>query len=69
MKENKLYKFLFFVSVGMIAGFSIQIAMDYANYDAIATSAPFSATLITRAVEYLVPSAVAFAAAMLIKRK
>ena len=69
MKDNKLYKFLFFVSVGMIAGFSIQIAMDMASYNETVTSAPFTVTLMARAVQYLVPSAIAFIAAMIIKKK
>jgi len=69
MKENKLYKFLFFVAVGMIAGFSIQIAMDMASYSEVTTSAPFYTVVLTRAVQYLVPSAIAFLAAMLMKKK
>ena len=68
-QENKLYKFLFFISVGMIAGFSIQIAMDPASYGEVVTSAPFYVVVLTRAVQYLVPSAIAFAIAMLIKKK
>ena len=68
-QENKLYKFLFFVAVGMIAGFSIQIALDLASYNEVVTSAPFTAVVLTRAVQYLVPSAIAFVIAMLIKKK
>ena len=68
-QENKLYKFLFFVAVGMIAGFSIQIALDLASYNEVVTSAPFYVVVLTRAVQYLVPSAIAFVIAMLIKKK
>ena len=68
-KFSKLYKFLYFVAVGMIAGFGYQIAVDYAAYDATVNSAPFYATMLVRAGEYLLPSAAAFLAAMFLKKK
>lgn len=69
MKKENIYKFLYLISIFLILVFGIVIGIDYLKYDKISNSAPFYAYVIIRAIEFLIPSAIGFIFAKLIKIK
>lgn len=69
MKKENIYKFLYTISMLLILAFGIRLGVDYFKYDKINNSAPFYAYIIIRAIEFLIPSAIGFIFAKLIKIK
>ncbi len=69
MKKENIYKFLYAISILLIVGFAIRLGADYFKYDAALTSAPFYVYIITRALEFLLPSAIIFVIATVIKKR
>lgn len=69
MKKEKWYKFLFAVSGLLVVGFIIRVIADYIQYDLIATSFPFYATLLLRSVEFILPCIITFVIAIILKKK
>ena len=69
MKKENWYKFLFAVSGLLVVGFIIRVIADYIQYDPIATSFPFYATLLLRSVELILPSIKTFVIAIILKKK
>ena len=54
--NNKIYKYLYLVSILMVCAFIILTIVDYSNYNSITTSAPFYADILLRAVEFVLPA-------------
>lgn len=69
MKKGNTYKFLYSISILLIVGFAIRLGADYFKYDAMLTSAPFYVYIITRALEFLLPSAIIFVVAKVLKNR
>ncbi len=69
MKKENLYKFLYLVSIVLIIVFAIILVIDYKNYDAITNSAPFSADIIVRGLEFVLPSFIIFIIGLVCKKK
>lgn len=67
MNKEKIVKLLYFVSIVLVIGFGICVLVDYLRYDTILNSAPFYIFIITRFVEFIVPSIIIFIVATLIK--
>ena len=65
MRKNK---FLYLISVILVILFLVIILIDYSNYDA-SYSAPFSADILVRTAEFLLPSIVIFFIAKKINKK
>ena len=68
MRKAILYKTLFIVSALLILGFAISFGVDAYNYNIFMGSAPLYAYAIVRAVEFIIPSFVAFVIALIIKK-
>jgi hypothetical protein len=68
MRKAILYKALFIVSALLILGFAISFGVDAYNYNIFMGSAPLYAYAIVRAVEFIIPSFVAFVIALIIKK-
>ncbi|MGM9912311.1 hypothetical protein [Floccifex sp.] len=67
MNKEKIVKLLYFVLIVLVIGFGICVLVDYLRYDTILNSAPFYIFIITRFVEFIVPSIIIFIVATLIK--
>ncbi len=69
MKKANIHKFLYAIAALLVLGFAIHTVVDACRYDSMLTSFPFYAFVIVHAVEYLVPSAIVFVAALICKKK
>lgn len=73
MKNTKtckiICKILYTASVILAAAFVISVIVDRYTYDNILTSAPFYVFLLARTLEFLLPSVIALAAAVIIDKK
>ncbi len=69
MNKKLLYKILYGVSALLLLTFFITLGVDYHNYDAMLTSAPFYAFIWIRAIEFLLPSSIAFTVALILNKK
>lgn len=69
MKKENYYKFMWTVSALLILTFAIRLFIDYRKYDPIANSAPFDTYILVRAIEFLLPSLLAFILGKLFKKK
>ncbi len=69
MKKENVYKILYAGAAVLALAFVVFFAIDAFAYDPIANSAPLSAYALIRALEFLLPSAIVFAAAIILKKK
>ncbi len=69
MTKKNVYVLLFVISALLLVGFVVRLTVDLMQYDAAQTSFPFYARVIERGIEFLLPSLVAFIAAIIVRRK
>ncbi len=69
MKKENVYKILYAVSILLIIAFVIILGVDYFKYDNINNSAPFYVFIITRMIEFIIPSVVIFIIGTMTKKK
>ena len=69
MKKEKCYQVFYVVSIVLILVFCIRLGMDYFKYNTVANSAPFYVFIITRGIEFFLPSLVLIGVAKIVKRK
>lgn len=69
MKKENIYKLLYAICMILIIGFLVRLGADYFKYDSINNSAPFYAFIITRIVEFIIPSIIIFFVGKEIKKK
>lgn len=67
MKKN-ISKLLFLLSFILVVIFIILIIIDYLNYDFLINSAPFSALILVRLIEFIVPSIIIFGIGVVLKK-
>ena len=65
----KGHKLLYGASALMVLGFVIHLVIDYHQYQNSFTSAPFWLWIITDALLWLIPAAIAFTAGFIAKKK
>ncbi len=69
MKRDLVYKLLLFLSIILIILFIVFVYIDYSKYDSLTFSAPFSAYVLIRLLEFVLPSIILLILALLFKRK
>ena len=71
MKKENIYKFLYIVAALLVVGFAIAFGVDAYKYNtgSYLGSVPLYAYALVDAVEYLLPSAIAFVAALICRKK
>ena len=69
MKKTRGYQLLFGASVLLVLGFGIHLGVDFLQYDPMGNSAPFWVWVVTDALLWLIPAALAFAAGLVSKMK
>lgn len=67
MKKENIYKFLYAACIMLIVGFVIRLGAYY-NFN-VTNSAPFYVFVIRRAVEFIIPSMLAFIVGKVMKKK
>ena len=67
MKKN--YKVLVNIAIVLIIIFGIILFIDYIKYDELVNSAPFTANIMVRFVEFIVPSIMLLFIARYLKKK
>ena len=67
MKKDRIYKILYAVSVVLLVIFAIVLGVDYSKYRMY--SAPFYVYLISRAVEFVIPSIIVFVVAKVMEKR
>ncbi len=68
--KNRSNARLFLIIAAILAGlFLIFTLMDFVGYKSSLNSAPFYAFVLVRAIEFLIPALIAFAAGLILKRK
>lgn len=67
MKKDRIYKILYAVSVVLLVIFVIMLGVDYSRYRTY--SAPFYIYVVTRAVEFVIPSIIVFVAAKVMEKR
>ena len=65
----KGHKLLYGASVLMVLGFFVHVAVDYHQYSASFTSAPFWVWILVDALLWLIPAAVAAVAGLVAKKR
>jgi hypothetical protein len=68
IKKENWYKFMYVISGLLVVGFIIRLTADYIQYDPIATSFPFYASVLMRSIEFLLPSLIVFITAIIFKK-
>ena len=66
--KKRIYQVLFTISIILAITFVTIVFIDYLNYDFITNSAPFSALILFRSVEFLLPSIIAFVIGIILRR-
>ena len=56
----KKWKGLYVISVLLLIMFVVITLIDYSKYDAVINSAPFTANIMVRAIEFVLPSIIIF---------
>ncbi len=69
INKTNIHRILYALSLILLCIFIIVVVIDYINYDAILNSAPFSAFVLIRALEFLLPCLVSAVAAWICQRK
>lgn len=62
-------KFLFLGSIILIVLFIIFVSIDYSNYNNLFNSAPFTAYVLIRSFEFILPSIILFTLGIVLKNK
>ena len=65
MKKEKV---LYIISILLVIVFFIVTLIDYLKYDAVINSAPFTADILIRALEFVLPSIIVFVIAKFISK-
>lgn len=68
MKKENIFKYLYVISTLLIIGCFILIGIDWYNYG-VEDSAPFSAFIIVRIIEFIIPSIIIAIIARIMKKK
>ena len=68
MKINKLSLIFFAICILLVTGFLVTIFADLAQYNET-YSAPFSVFLLIRGIEFLLPAAILFSIALVLRKK
>ena len=63
------HKLLYGASALMVLGFAINLVVDYQQYQTSFTSAPFWVWIVTDALIWLIPAAIAAVAGFVAKKK
>ncbi len=69
MRKENINKLLYAISILLIIAFVIIIVADYFKYDNLNNSAPFYVFIITRMIEFIMPSVVIFIIGRMTKKK
>ena len=69
MRKENIYKLLYAISILLIIAFVIIIVADYFKYDNLNNLAPFYVFIITRMIEFIMPSVVIFIIGRMTKKK
>ena len=69
MKKDLICKLLYVISIILVIAFSVLLTLDYFKYDVLYNSAPFSAIVIVRLLEFILPSIICLFLAILIKKR
>ena len=69
MQKKNIYKLLYTISILLIIAFVIILGVDYFKYDNLNSSTPFYVFVITRIVEFIIPSIVIFIIGTTMKNK
>ena len=69
MNKPGISKFLKVISVILVTGFIVIMIFDYQNYNPNETSFPFYTYIITRSLEFILPSIILFIVSIVLKRK
>ena len=69
MNKTNVPRILYAISLILLCVFIVIVVIDYINYDAIVNSAPFSAFVLIRALEFLPPCLIFAVAAWICQRK
>lgn len=67
MNRDSVYKVLYVISTILLLLFVMMLGIDYSRYRAY--SAPFYIYVITRIVEFVIPSIIAFVIGSIVKKK
>lgn len=67
MKKEHICKALYVISILLLVIFAIMLGVDYSRYRTY--SAPFYLYVISRTVEFVIPSIIVFVVAKAIKKK
>ena len=69
MKKENMYKVMYVISILLIIIFAIILGIDYKNYDSLTNSAPFTADILVRALEFVLSSIIIFIIGLVCKKK
>ena len=69
VKKSTVYKILYAVAAALAVAFAVFFIVDACAYNPMENSAPLSAYALVRALQFLLPSAVAFTVAVILKKK
>ena len=69
MNKGNWYKVLYVISALLIIIFAIILGLDYKNYNSLTNSAPFTADILVRALEFILPSIILFIIGVTCKKK
>ena len=65
----KGHKLLYGASILMVLGFCVHVCIDYRAYNSVLNSAPFWVWILTDALLWLIPAAIAAVAGYVAKKK
>lgn len=69
MKKHNYYKIMYAISLLLLAIFIIVLLFDYFNYNPLYTSFPFTANILIRTFEFILPSIMIFIIGIILKKK
>ena len=69
MKKKNIYKILYGLTLTLVLCFMIFVIIDFSCYDSLTFSAPFTAYILVRGLEFLLPGIILFVIGFIIKRK
>ncbi len=69
MNKQDISKFLKVIAVILLIGFIVIMFFDYRNYNPNETSFPFYTYIITRSLEFILPSIILFIVSIVLKKK
>ena len=69
MNKQDISKFLNVITIILLIGFIVIMIFDYQNYKPNETSFPFYTYIITRSLEFILPSIILFIVSIVLKKK